>query len=130
MYKTRFCNFCLLLFMLIVSSCSQNNISKEVALTKNSVLLKSDSGKYVLTITRSWGVQKILDVEQIGIDSPRHSLLVKGIIENKSGWIYLMDIDPFDKSYGPYNDDEFKVRSIELGIENRFYPKPSKSFFE
>ena len=44
--------------MLIVLSCCQNNIDKEVALTKNSVLLKSDSGKYALNITRSWGIQK------------------------------------------------------------------------
>ena len=130
MHKTRFCDFCLLLSMLIVLSCCQNNIDKEVALTKNSVLLKSDSGKYALNITRSWGIQKILDVEQIGIDSQSHSLLVKGIFENKAGWIYIMDVDPFDKLYGPYNDEEFKTRSKELGIENTFYPKLSKIFFE
>jgi len=130
MLKTRFCGFHFLILILIVSSCSQNKIGKEVTLTKNSVLLKLDSGKYDLTITRSWGVEKILDVEQIGIDSQGHTMLVKGVLKSKSGWIYIMDIDPFDKLYGPYNDEEFKARSKELGIENKFYPKLSKRFFE
>ena len=93
-------------------ACSSNHRK----LTENCTLEKTFNGDFDLKVRFGDSVHIYRDIRKLGRTSD--GIVVYNFQNNDFRWTYIFDGIAVVKSWGPYSDQEFRLRSKELEISN------------